>query len=67
MEEEKGFALHYDDVAQYLFEALTGEGYVPETDELLDLTDIVVDLILTISMTTGLNVFILEDELGEEE
>lgn len=67
MEEEKGFALHYDDVAQYLFEALTGEGYVPETDELLDLTEIVIDLILTISLTTGLNVFILEDELGEEE
>ncbi len=59
--------LEYDDVAQYLFERLTSLGYVIETDELLDMTDAVVDLILGVHAAMGGEVVVYEEELEEED
>lgn len=65
--EKKDFLLTYDDVALHLFESLVDDGYAPSEDELLDLTDIVMDLIMHVHLMTGGTVDLLvSDEDGEE-
>jgi hypothetical protein len=58
--EKKVFEVNYDDIAQYLFEALVGEGYAPGEDEILDFTDIVMDLLLYVHLATGGTAEIME-------
>lgn len=47
------FELRYDDVAQALWESLVDKGYVPTGEEMMDFTDIVMDMILQFHMLTG--------------
>jgi hypothetical protein len=68
--EKKVFEVNYDDIAQYLFEALVEDGYAPGEDELLDFADIVMDLLLYVHLETGGTAEIMmsmDDDLEEEE
>jgi hypothetical protein len=65
--EPEVFRLDYDDVAQHLFESLVSEGYAPSEDELLDLTDIVMDLLLHVHLSTGGEAELIIEEDSEEE
>jgi hypothetical protein len=62
---EYDFYINYDDIADYLFEELTELGYAPGTDELLDLTDIVMDYILLVLTNGGVALYV-ENE-GEDD
>lgn len=67
-QEENGFEISFDTVCEYVFERLTERGYAPESDELLDITDIVMDFMLTLHIAMGGEVVTVygDEELGEE-
>lgn len=60
------FRLDYDDVAMYLFDSLIRLGYAPAEDEILDLTDVVTDLFLSLHQQMGGEVIITSDDELEE-
>lgn len=66
-EQPKSFILNYDAVAQHLFESLIDDGYAPGEDEILDLTDIVMDLILHFHLMTGGQIDMLVSEESEDD
>ena len=59
--------IDYEEICEYLFERLTERGYVPESDELLDLGDIVMDLVIVIHVMMGGSYMLIEEEYDEEE
>lgn len=61
-EKDVVFTLSYEDVGTYLCESLIRIGYVPEADEMLDLTDIVMDLILSLHTQMGGEVVHMNEE-----
>lgn len=65
--DESIFELHYDDIVDYLFEGLTSKGYIPSSDELLDLGDLVMDLILHLHLQMGGEITNMDDEDWEDE
>lgn len=56
----------YDDVAQYMFESLVELGYAPDGEEMLDLTDLICNYILSMFHEVGVDVYVME-ELEDEE
>lgn len=70
MEQPKEFdmMLSYDDVADYVFEGLVDLGYVPESDEVLDIADLFFDFILQFMANSGVQVLLMvEDEEEDDE
>lgn len=56
----------YDDVADVVFERLVDLGYAPESDEVLDVSDIVFEILISILSATGVGiVFMSELEDGD--
>lgn len=51
--ETKVFELHYDTVANYVFERLVDMGYAPTEDETLDMADMVFDFVLNLHVQMG--------------
>lgn len=69
MEENKlpTYELDYDDVAEYVYENLIDLGYTPDSDEVLDIADMMFDFIIMMFSSNGAQVVIMtEDEDGEE-
>ena len=62
-----GLYISYNDIAQYIFESLVGLGYAPGEDETLDLTDMVMDLILSILMEADMTTHIVMGMKDAEE
>lgn len=62
-EKDEVFRIDFEDVAVYLFESLVRLGYVPEADEILDLTDVVMDLFANLHEALGGKVVIVSEEI----
>jgi hypothetical protein len=68
-EQPKDVIFTYDEVAQHLFESLVEMGYAPAEDEILDITDIVMDLILHFHLMMGgeVEMMVIEEDFEEDE
>lgn len=64
---EFDLVLDYDDVTEYMHDELLKKGYVPSSDELLDLGDIVFDLITQVLVHGGAEVHVMEKEVEDDE
>lgn len=51
--EQEPFELHYDKVAEYVFECLVDAGYAPSGDEVLDIADIVFNFAVDLHIQLG--------------
>jgi hypothetical protein len=66
-QEEKEFSLDFETVCEYVFERLTERGYVPESDELLDVADIVMDFTLSLHIAMGGEIITVIEDLDDKE
>ena len=60
--EMKRVWINESDIARYLFHRLIEDGYVPETDELLDISEYVFDFLMDMSYIEA----VLNEEKEEE-
>lgn len=65
-EEQHAMQLNYKDVAECVFQKLIELGYVPVSDEVLDISDIVFEMVINVIASTGANIiFMSESEDGD--
>lgn len=65
-QQPQAFYLNYNDVADHIFQRLLDLGYVPESDEVLDLSDIIFEFLVTFIAATGAEMQFIEYEEGDE-
>jgi hypothetical protein len=66
MEQEQfDMALNYEDLAEYIYEQLIDLGYAPDSDEVLDIADFMMDFIIMLLSSGGVELYIMTE--GEDE